>query len=74
MLCINHVTLLHIITEKPKKIKYQNAGQNHDMKIENRSFENVAQFKFFGITVTNQNLIHEELKRLFLVMLAAIHS
>jgi hypothetical protein len=25
----------------------QNAGQNHDIKVVNRFFENVAQFKYF---------------------------
>jgi hypothetical protein len=37
----------------------QNAGQ----KIGNRAFENVAQFNYLGTRVTNQNLIHEEMKR-----------
>jgi hypothetical protein len=41
----------------------QNAGQNRDMKIANRSFENVSQFKYLGTTVTNLNLIQEEIKR-----------
>jgi hypothetical protein len=36
---------------------HQNAGQNHGMKIVHVSFENVAWFKYFGMTVTNQNLI-----------------
>jgi hypothetical protein len=27
---------------------HQSAGQNHDIKIGNRSFENVKQFKYFG--------------------------
>jgi hypothetical protein len=36
---------------------HQNAGQNQDIKIANRSFENVLQSKYLGMTVTNQNLI-----------------
>jgi hypothetical protein len=41
----------------------QNADQNWDIKIGNRSFENVSQFKYFGTTVTIQHLIQEEIKR-----------
>jgi hypothetical protein len=41
----------------------QNAGQNHDLKLTNRCFEKVAQFKYLEKTVTNQNLIQEEIKR-----------
>jgi hypothetical protein len=36
---------------------------NRDIKIGNRSFENVSQFKYLGTTVINQNLIQEEIKR-----------
>jgi hypothetical protein len=40
----------------------QNAGQNREIKIGNRLFENVSQFKYLGTTVTNQNLIQEEIE------------
>jgi hypothetical protein len=43
--------------------RHQNVGQNHNIKIGDRSLENVAQFKYLGTTVTNQNLIGEEIKR-----------
>jgi glucose-6-phosphate isomerase len=35
--------------------------QNHNIKIGDRSFENVAQFEYLETTVTNQNLIQEEI-------------
>jgi hypothetical protein len=41
----------------------QNAGQYYDIKIAHRSSENVAQFKYLRTTVTNQNLIQEEIKK-----------
>jgi hypothetical protein len=40
----------------------QNADQNRDIKIANRSSENVSQFGYLGTTVTNPNLIQEEIK------------
>jgi hypothetical protein len=42
--------------------RHQNAGQNHNIKIGDRSFENVTRFKYLGTTVTNKNLIQEEFK------------
>jgi hypothetical protein len=57
---------LEINEEKTKYILLscnQNVGQNWDIKIANRSFENVSQFKYLGTTVTNKNLIQEEIKR-----------
>jgi hypothetical protein len=39
-----------------------NAGQNHDIKLANRCFENVAQFRYLGNTITNQNLIQDEIR------------
>jgi hypothetical protein len=43
--------------------RHQNAGQNREIKIGNRSFEKVSQFKYLGTTETHQNLIQEEIKR-----------
>jgi hypothetical protein len=51
---------LEVNVEKTKYMlvsRDQNAGQNWDIKIGNRSFENVSQFRYLGMTVTNQNLI-----------------
>jgi hypothetical protein len=54
---------LEVNTEKSKHMllsRHQNVGPNHDIKIANRCFENVAQFRYLGTTITNQNLIQEE--------------
>jgi hypothetical protein len=52
----------------------QNAGQNREIKIGNRSLENVSQFKYLGTTVTNQNLIQEEIKGKLISGNACYHS
>jgi hypothetical protein len=57
---------LEISVEKTKYMLlscHQNANQNRDIKIANIFFENVSLFKYVGTTVTNQNLIQEEIKR-----------
>jgi hypothetical protein len=56
---------LEIEVEKSKHMllsQHQNAGQNCDIKLENKQCENVSQFKYLGMTVTNQNLIYEKIK------------
>jgi hypothetical protein len=40
----------------------QNAARSHHKKITNKSSENLAVLKHFGITLTDQNYIHEEVK------------
>ncbi|PNF16896.1 hypothetical protein B7P43_G04720 [Cryptotermes secundus] len=54
--------------------RHQNAGQNHDIKIGNRCFENVAQFRYLGTTIINQNLIQKEIKRRMNSSNACYHS
>jgi hypothetical protein len=69
---------LEVNIEKTKDMlvsRYQNAGQNRDVKITNRSFENVSQFKHLGMMVTNQNCLMKKLRGdRTLFMLATIQS
>jgi hypothetical protein len=52
----------------PEKIKYtlmsrsQKIGQKHSIKVANRSFEDMAKFKYLGRTRTEKNWMHEEIK------------
>jgi hypothetical protein len=43
--------------------RHRNAGRNRHIKMATRLFENISQFKYLGTTITNQNLIQEEIKR-----------
>jgi hypothetical protein len=43
--------------------RQQNVGKNRDIKIANRPFQKVSHCKYLGTTVTNQNLIQEEIKK-----------
>jgi hypothetical protein len=51
-----------------EKIKYMimsrrlNSGQIQNIRIANESFENVANLKYLGVTLSNQNDIHDEIK------------
>jgi L-amino acid N-acyltransferase YncA len=68
---------LEVNTEKINYMllsRHQNAGNNRDIQIGNRYFENVAQFRYLGMTI-NQNLIQEEIRGAGIrVMLATIQS
>jgi hypothetical protein len=71
------VVHLQVSVEETKYMllsRHQNAGQDHDIKRANRSFENVSQFIYLGTTVKNQNLIQKEIKRRFNSGNASYHS
>jgi hypothetical protein len=56
---------LEVNPEKPKNMlmsRSQKFGQKHRIKIVNRSFEDVAKFRYLGTTLTDQNNMHEEIK------------
>jgi hypothetical protein len=56
---------LEVNAEKTKYMvmsRNQNAGHNHNTKIDSKSFERVEEFKYLGATLTNRNSIHEEMK------------
>ena len=54
---------LEVNADKTKYMYWtQSAGQIHNIKIDNSSFERVEQLKFLGTTLMNQNSIQEEIK------------
>jgi hypothetical protein len=57
---------LEINVEKTKYMimsRYPNSEQNQNTRRANQSFEKVSKFKYLGMTLTNQNEIHDEIKR-----------
>jgi hypothetical protein len=40
----------------------QNAGRIHSVRIDNSTFERVEEFKYLGTTLTDQNVIQDEIK------------
>jgi hypothetical protein len=56
---------LEINAEKTKYMimsHHLNSGQDQNIRITNELFENVVKFKYFGMTLTNMNDIHDEIK------------
>jgi hypothetical protein len=54
---------LEVTAEKAKSMSmahHQNTGQNHKTKPANRAFKKVAKFKYLGLRVIHQKLIHEK--------------
>jgi hypothetical protein len=54
--------------------RHQIAGQIRGTKIANRCFENMAQIKYLGTTITSQNVIQEEIKNRFYSGNVCYHS
>jgi hypothetical protein len=42
-------------------LRDQRAEQNHNLKMGNKSFENVEQFRYFETMLINKNYFHEEI-------------
>jgi hypothetical protein len=51
----------------------RNTGQNCKKKIADKFLENVVKFLYFGMTVMNQNFIHEEIKSSLMLGNACYH-
>jgi hypothetical protein len=54
---------LEVNQEKTKCVsRCQKAGQRQSIKIANRSFEDVAKFRYLGTALTDQDCIQEDIK------------
>jgi hypothetical protein len=53
---------------------HQTAGWNHNIKASNKSLKNMTKFKYFGMNITNQNYIHEEIKSRLISGNACCHA
>jgi sorting nexin-29 len=70
-------TGLEVNAEKSKHMvmsRNQNAGHNHTIKTDNKSFERVQEFKYLGTTLTNRNSIYEQIKSRVKSSNACYHS
>jgi hypothetical protein len=56
-----------MLVRNAEKTKYmvmsrdENAEQNHNVKINIKSFERMEQFKYLGTTLKNENSVQEEI-------------
>ena len=63
-----HTEVLVVASKETDKTKSmvvcqdQEAGQSHNIKTDNSSFERVEHLKYLGTTLMNQNCIQEEIK------------
>jgi hypothetical protein len=65
LLVASRVVGVEINAEKTKYMimsRHPNSGQNQKIRIGNESFGSVAECKYSGMTLTNQNDIHDEIK------------
>lgn len=51
----------------------QNAGQNHNIKVANKSSKNVVKFKCLGMTITNENCKLEKIRSSLNLRFALYH-
>jgi hypothetical protein len=68
---------LEINAEKTKYMimsRHQISGQNQNIRVAIESFETVAKFKQLGMTLTNKNDIHDEIKSTLYSRNACYHS
>ena len=61
-------------TEYMVMSREQTAGLSHTMKADNNSIESVEEFKYLGMTLTNQKSIQEEIKSRLKLGNACYHS
>jgi hypothetical protein len=71
------VIALEVNAEKTKYTvmsRDRNAGRSHSVKIEDTSIERVEEFKYLGMTLTDQSSIQEEIKSRLELGNACFHS